>query len=62
MGDTTSDYLHVGGAIGWNFAGTAPFWYSVELSLLVVDDLEDDPLRDAGTTWYFLPTFGFHTG
>jgi hypothetical protein len=61
MTDTGSDFLSYGGAIGWNFAGTAPFWYSLELSIFVVDDLEDGA-ADSGTTIYFLPTFGFHTG
>jgi hypothetical protein len=59
--DTTSDFLSYGGAIGWNFAGTDPFWYSLELSIFAVDDMEDGP-GDSGTTVYFIPTFGIHTG
>ena len=61
MDDNDSDFLSFGGAIGWNFAGTAPFWYSLEMSIMVVDDLADGT-ADSGTAWYFIPTFGIHTG
>ncbi len=57
--DTTSDYLSFGGAVGWTFGRGRPFWYTAELSFLIVDDTASGA-NDTGTSYYFVPTFGFH--